>query len=170
MSWLRFPVFCFFGFLDRLYQFYRFGSFTNTYVSVVAKETIARRPDLPHNYPWTTPFHEGFLGALFAPEKSIFLFDPLLILASCSSCSTGAEFRLTFARMQSRPALMLLAYLSFYARYFAWAGDFAWGDRYVSTAVELLALIGDSRCCCAIVANQAGSSGPSESFCSASAP
>ncbi len=37
---------------------------------------------------------------------------------------------------------MLLAYLSFYARYFAWAGDFAWGDRYVSSAVEFVALIG----------------------------
>ena len=57
-----FPVFCFFGLLDRLYQFYRFGSFTNTYVSVVAKETLARQPNLPHNYPWTTPFHVGFFG------------------------------------------------------------------------------------------------------------
>ena len=25
--------------------------------------------------------HEGVLGALFKPEKSIFLFDPLLVLA-----------------------------------------------------------------------------------------
>jgi len=38
--------------------------------------------------------------------------------------------------------LMFLAYLGFYARYFAWAGDFAWGDRYVSTTVQLVALIG----------------------------
>jgi hypothetical protein len=37
--------------------------------------------------------------------------------------------------------LLLIAYMSFYARYFAWAGDFAWGDRYVSTAVELAALL-----------------------------
>jgi hypothetical protein len=37
--------------------------------------------------------------------------------------------------------LLLLAYISFYARYFAWAGDFAWGDRYVSTTVELAALL-----------------------------
>ena len=91
------PVFCFFGFLDRLYQFYRFGSFTNTYVSLVAKETIARDPSLPANYPWTTPFHKGLLGALFAPEKSIFLFDPLIILAlvllssslaaACAACA-----------------------------------------------------------------------------------
>jgi len=25
--------------------------------------------------------HEGVLGALFKPEKSIFLFDPLIVLA-----------------------------------------------------------------------------------------
>jgi hypothetical protein len=37
--------------------------------------------------------------------------------------------------------LLLLGYISFYARYTYWAGDFAWGDRYVSTAVELVALI-----------------------------
>ena len=32
------------------------------------------------NYPLETPFHVGFFGALFSAEKSIFLFDPLLIL------------------------------------------------------------------------------------------
>jgi phosphatidylglycerophosphate synthase len=37
--------------------------------------------------------------------------------------------------------LLLLAYISFYARYFVWSGDFAWGDRYVSTTVELAALL-----------------------------
>jgi hypothetical protein len=40
------PVFCFFGFLDRLYQFYRFGSWTNTYAGLVAKETVARDPSV----------------------------------------------------------------------------------------------------------------------------
>ena len=37
--------------------------------------------------------------------------------------------------------LLLAAYISFYARYTYWAGDFAWGDRYVSTAVELAAML-----------------------------
>jgi hypothetical protein len=37
--------------------------------------------------------------------------------------------------------LVLLGYITFYARYTYWAGDFAWGDRYVSTAVELAAFI-----------------------------
>ena len=34
----------------------------------------------PRTFPWEFPFHVGFFGALFKPEKSIFLFDPLLIL------------------------------------------------------------------------------------------
>jgi hypothetical protein len=35
----------------------------------------------------------------------------------------------------------LVGYICFYARYTFWSGDFAWGDRYVSTSVELVALI-----------------------------
>ena len=37
--------------------------------------------------------------------------------------------------------LLLISYISFYARYTYWAGDFALGDRYVSTAVEMVALL-----------------------------
>ena len=36
---------------------------------------------------------------------------------------------------------MLGMYIVFYARYFFWAGDFAWGDRYISSAVELSTLL-----------------------------
>jgi hypothetical protein len=139
---LAIPVFGFFGFLDRVYQFYRFGSWTNTYAGLVAKETIARDPSLPRNWPWTTPWHEGFLGALFAPEKSIFLFDPLIILALILIVLHWRRLQPVVRAYAVSACLMLFAYLSFYARYFAWAGDFAWGDRYVSTAVELVALLG----------------------------
>jgi hypothetical protein len=135
------PVFCVFGFLDRLYQFYRFGSFTNTYASLVAKESITRDPSLPSNWPWTNPWHVGFLGALFAPEKSIFLLDPLIVLALVLLVLHWRRLAPSVRAYGIATCLMLLAYLSFYARYFAWAGDFAWGDRYVSTAVELVTLI-----------------------------
>jgi hypothetical protein len=37
--------------------------------------------------------------------------------------------------------LLLLGYICFYAKYTVWSGDFAWGDRYVSTAAELVAFI-----------------------------
>ncbi len=135
------PVFCFFSLLDRLYQFYRFGSFTNTYVSVVARETLARHPDWPKTYPFETPFHIGFFGALFAPEKSIFLFDPLLILAILIAVIGWRRFTPVVRAYTLATALMLLAYICFYARYTVWSGDMAWGDRYVSTSVELAAML-----------------------------
>ena len=40
------PIYLLFGLIDRLYQFYRFGSFFNTYVSVVAREAHQRDPSL----------------------------------------------------------------------------------------------------------------------------
>jgi hypothetical protein len=135
------PVYLFFILLDRLYQFYRFGSFFNTYIGLVTVETKARMPGLPASYPWTTPFETGFFGALFSPEKSIFLFDPLLILMLALALVAWRRFSATVKAYTVTMALLLLAYLSFYARYFAWAGDDAWGDRYVSTTVELAALL-----------------------------
>ncbi|MGC2450134.1 MAG: hypothetical protein WA477_20960, partial [Candidatus Sulfotelmatobacter sp.] len=81
------------------------------------------------------------LGALFKPEKSIFLFDPLLVF-------TLLLFVLVWRRLDPEvrayavTSLVLLAgYVAFYARYTYWAGDFAWGDRYVSSVVEMVALL-----------------------------
>lgn len=135
------PVYLFFGLLDRLYQYYRFGSFFNTYMSVTARETMQRNPALPANYPFETPFHIGFFGALFSPEKSIFLFDPLLILTIVLCAVAWKRFSPEVKAYTITCGLMLLAYISFYARYTVWSGDSAWGDRYVSTSAELAALL-----------------------------
>jgi hypothetical protein len=135
------PVYALFLAIDRLYQFYRFGSFTNTYVTVFAKEQRLQDPALPANFPWSTPFHVGFLGALFKPEKSIFLFDPLLVLALILSVWLWMRLSPEVRAYAVTAILLLFGYICFYARYTYWAGDFAWGDRYVSTAVELAALL-----------------------------
>jgi hypothetical protein len=135
------PVYGFFFIIDRVYQFYRFGSFTNTYVSLFAREQRLQDPTLPANFPWSTPFHIGFLGALLKPEKSIFLFDPLLVLGILLLVLLWKRLTPEVRAYGVASLLLLLGYISFYARYTYWAGDFAWGDRYVSTAVELVALI-----------------------------
>jgi hypothetical protein len=135
------PVYLFFGFMDRLYQFYRFGSFFNTYMSLTAQESRQRDPSLPLNFPFTTPFHEGFFGALFVPSKSVFLFDPLLVLAVLLAVVAWRRFSPAAKAYMIATSVLLLVYMAFYARYFVWAGDFAWGDRYVSTAAELAALL-----------------------------
>jgi hypothetical protein len=135
------PVYLFFGLLDRLYQFYRFGSFFNTYIGALAQEARQRDPLLPANYPFTTPMHTGVFGALFTPEKSIFLFDPLLLLTVLMVAVAWRRFTPAVKAYTITLTLLLLAYLCFYGRFFAWAGDSAWGDRYVSTTVELATLL-----------------------------
>jgi hypothetical protein len=133
------PVYAFFLLIDRLYQFYRFGSFTNTYVSLFAKEQRLQDPTLPANFPWSTPFWEGFAGPLFKPEKSIFIFDPLLVLAIVLTIMLWKKLPPPVRAYGITSGLLLVGYIGFYARYTYWAGDFAWGDRYVSTAVEVVA-------------------------------
>jgi len=135
------PVYAFFLLVDRVYQSYRFGSFTNTYVSLFAKEQRLADPTLPVNFPWSTPFLEGFLGPLFKPEKSIFLFDPLLVLAIVLLVLLWKSLSPEVRAYGVTSLLLLVGYISFYARYTYWAGDFAWGDRYVSTSVELAVLL-----------------------------
>ena len=135
------PIYGFFFMLDRVYQYYRFGSFFNTYVSVLAAQQKALHPELPANYPFEVPFHVGFFGALFTPEKSIFLFDPLLVLTIVLSVVLWKRFSPEIRAYLITTFLLLLGYLCFYARYTVWSGDSAWGDRYVSTAVQFVAFI-----------------------------
>jgi hypothetical protein len=135
------PVYVFFLLIDRWYQYYRFGSLLETYVSVFAREARMLNPSLPADYPWELPFHVGFFGALFKPEKSIFLFDPLLLLTILVSVLLWKRFRRDVKAYVITAWLLLFAYICFYAKYTVWSGDFAWGDRYVSSAAELAAFI-----------------------------
>jgi len=135
------PVYAFFLLVDRVYQYYRFGSFFNTYVSIFAREQRMLNPSLPPDYPWELPFHVGFFGALFKPEKSIFLFDPLLLLTILVSVLAWKRFGRDVKAYVITAFLLVLAYICFYAKYTVWSGDFAWGDRYVSSAAELAAFI-----------------------------
>src|SRR3954465_15436538 len=135
------PIYLIFLFFDRLYQFYRFGNWTTTYVRYFALERRLQDPNLPPNYPWTTAFHAGFLGPLISPEKSIFLFDPLIVLTILLTIFLWQRFSPSVKAYILSTALLVLAYICLYARYYEWSGNFAWGDRYVSTAAEMAALI-----------------------------
>ncbi|MFZ3343139.1 MAG: hypothetical protein WA609_20085 [Terriglobales bacterium] len=134
------PVYAAFLLIDRAYNFYRFGSITTTYVANFAREYRQRDPSLPANFPWSTPFHKGVIGALFTPEKSIFLYDPLIILAILLFVILWRRLSPALRAYAITSLLLLAVYVCFYARYAFWSGDFAWGDRYVSTTAELVAL------------------------------
>jgi hypothetical protein len=136
-----FPIYFLFFFFDRLYQFHRFGNWTTTYVHYFTIEHRLQNPSLPANYPWETPFHIGFLGPLLSIDKSIFLFDPLIVLTILVAVLSWKRFGPTVKAYVIAAFLLVFGYICLYAKYTVWSGDFAWGDRYVSTAIELAAFI-----------------------------
>jgi hypothetical protein len=135
------PVYAGFVLIERIYNFYRFQTWTGTYLPIFARESKMQDPTLPANFPWSTPLHQGILGALFQPEKSIFLFDPLLVLALVLLVWLWKRIPAEVRAYAVTSLLLLAGYITLYARYTYWAGDFSWGDRYVSTAVEMVTLI-----------------------------
>src|ERR1700761_5906106 len=103
-------------------------------------------PTLPSNYPFSGHWfqggvHSGLLGPLFEPEKSVFVFDPLFGLALVLTVVLWRRMRPVVRAYAVAMLLLLVAYMLLYARYFAWAGDFAWGDRYISSVVEMFAML-----------------------------
>ena len=135
-------VFLFFIFWDRFYQWRRFGSVFTSYFHLHGEEYKALYPELSRSYPFSTPFFTGFLGALFSPARSVFLFDPLLII----TILTFAKLR---RRIGMRPkvlavslAVLAFALIVFYATFYNWGGSHAWGGRFVVVPIELIAMLG----------------------------
>jgi len=135
------PCYALFALIDRLYQYLRFGTLWNTYLSVFAEQQRKLDPDLPPNFPWTTPLHTGVLGPLITREKSLFLFDPLILLTIMLAIFIWKRFRPEIQAYLTSGFCLLGAYILFYARYYDWSGDYAWGDRFITTPVQLLAMV-----------------------------
>jgi hypothetical protein len=140
------PIYAVFFLLDRIYQYIRFGSWTNTYVDVFAWEQRKMNPTLPASFPFNGTWvhggiHSGLIGPFFAPEKSVFLFDPLFPLTLLLTVLLWKRLTPTIRAFLAATFVLLALYVVFYARYYWWAGDFAWGDRYISSAVELATLL-----------------------------
>jgi hypothetical protein len=140
------PIYAVFFFLDRLYQFIRFGSWTSTYVDIFAREQRQMDPSLPASFPFNGEWirngiDSGILGPFLAPAKTVFLFDPMFLLALLLTALLWKRLTSAMRAFLAAAFVMLGAYIVFYARYFWWAGDFAWGDRYISSAAELTTLL-----------------------------
>jgi hypothetical protein len=140
------PIYAVFFFLDRIYQYIRFNSWTNTYVDVFAREQRQMNSTLPASFPFNggwihNGIDSGILGPFLAPAKTVFLFDPMFLLALLLTALLWKKLTPAMRAFLAAAFVMLGAYVIFYARYFWWAGDFAWGDRYIASAVELTTLL-----------------------------
>jgi hypothetical protein len=126
---------------DRFYQWVRFGSITSNYETILAAQQRAADPLLPPSFPFSTPFLDGFTGFLLSPAKSIFLFNPLLILSSVLVLRYRNALRQNVKLFFGIGWLALFMQICFYARLAFWGGDAAWGPRYVMSESQLVALI-----------------------------
>jgi hypothetical protein len=147
LSYLRgaLPVYAIFLALERTYQFVRFGSWTTTYVGMLVREQRRLDPSLPADFPFNGHWFQGglsagFWGPLFSPQKSIFLFDPLIALTLLLAVLLWRRLEAGVRAFLAACLLLIAAYIAFYAGYYSWGGDAAWGDRFVSSAVELACL------------------------------
>jgi hypothetical protein len=135
-AWGRFlagylPVLAGFAALERLYHFARFAEWTGTYYQVAQSgEKLYGFPPGP-----------GVSAALWSPQNSIFLFDPLLGVACVLAVTLWGRMGGTRRAYVAASAVLLAVLVAFYSSYFNPTGEVSWGDRYVSVPVHLLALL-----------------------------
>lgn len=112
------------------YNYVRFGSYLETGYMPAAKTMFGG----------IKPFNSRLgpnLGALLlSPGKSIFLYNPILLLLPFCLCGFYKKHKaLTIAILLAVTGNLILS--SFHT---TWAGDYAWGCRYQASVVPLLAL------------------------------
>lgn len=114
-----------FGLADLGVNYAKFGSFTSTGYEQEAS-------------PWAGLGHlpAGLYGFLLSPGKSLFLYNPLLLMWPFAIRPFHREHR-------SESLLVILATgvtLLFFSPLYWWHGDWAWGPRYLLPLVPLMVL------------------------------
>jgi hypothetical protein len=93
---------------------------------------------------FTTPLPTGLYGLLLSPGKSLFPYNPFLLLAIPGAVALWRRDRAATALLVG----LMLARALFYARWSAWEGGVSWGPRFLVPALgppALLAVYGVSR-------------------------
>lgn len=85
---------------------------------------------------FTTPLLGGLHGFLLDPGKSIFLFNPLLILGAVGVVALFFRNRPVAALF----VLLIVPRLLFFSKWSSWGGGWCWGPRFLLPAVPLLVL------------------------------
>ena len=126
---------------DRTYQFLRFGTWTDTYVSRFAHQVLSINPELPPNWPWTYPFWHGVYLILLSPERSVFLFDPLLLVTVWIFARCWRHVSLRVRSLGTIGLLLLAIDVAFFARHDTPVGASTWGSRFTTSPVILLSML-----------------------------
>jgi hypothetical protein len=114
-----------------LYNYLRWGSITSTgYGVAITSSGIETGPGV-HEHPLV-----GLWGMFLSPGKSIFLYSPPLLVA----CVGLLRFTKNFRHIVLAMVLTIVPGLYVHAQMISWAGDYAWGPRYMTFALGILLL------------------------------
>jgi hypothetical protein len=127
--------------IDRIYQFDRFGTWTDTYLDRRELQQLTLHPETPPNWPWINPFWDGVYLLLLSPKRSIFLFDPLLLVTFWMMLRYWRYISLPIRTFVIIAVLLLGAYVSFYAKFSPPGGAYTWGSRFTTTPVILISML-----------------------------
>jgi hypothetical protein len=85
---------------------------------------------------FSTPLWLGLYGFLFSPYKSIFLYSPILL-----ACLVSFPLFLKRHRLEGwLLALLVIAHLLLFAKWYMWWGGFAWGPRFLVPLTPFLVI------------------------------
>lgn len=85
---------------------------------------------------FTTPLADGIRYLLLSPGKGLLLFAPPVVLGLAMWPLLARRFPLEAGAV----ALVFVAELVYYSRWWAWHGDWSWGPRYLYVTVPFLML------------------------------
>lgn len=135
------PAVALFLALDRLYHWRRFGTFAGTYMGLYGALRRASSPHFPADFPFNNDFLGGFTGPLMTSGKSVFIYDPLLVVTLVAAALCWGRLSPQIKALVVCGCVMLLATVGVYAKLFCWSGEAAWGNRYTTVPVHLLSLL-----------------------------
>jgi len=122
-----------FGAAYLYYNYVRWGSIYSTgYGLAFAGTGVSSAPvGILHESPLV-----GLFGMFLSPGKSIFLYSPPIFLALLGFVRFFKRFRTVVLAM----VLTIFPGLYLHAQMISWAGDYAWGPRYMTFALAVLLL------------------------------
>lgn len=119
-----------FVFVERAYNFYRFESWTNTYIDL---QKLAV-PD----YLYDGDMRIGLPGLLWSVKSSVWQFDPLALVMFVAIPSLWICLAPPVRSFVVAILLLFVGYMLFYSSRPYFDGDHAWGARYTTSPMILL--------------------------------
>ncbi|MDJ0842680.1 hypothetical protein [Crocosphaera sp.] len=131
------------AFLAKYIDYLRFGfwSFKSGYAvaAQMGSDAIyAHLPPRPPGFPFINPPHVGIIGVLLSLEKSIFIYDPLLLPCIILGIIFWKKISPYIQLYLISCIFNLTLHIALTSKLFFWHGDGAWGARYHVTSVHLL--------------------------------